>query len=98
MTAVHNARNTNAKETKARLMQKIQAYSFATAEAILYLDTHPHDTAALAYFNKYRSLLAETVTQYENAYGPITATGVASTEHGWSWTLDPWPWEYEAHL
>ena len=81
--------------SRTKLMKQIQVYAFAVNEAVLYLDTHTEDKAALAYFNKYRALLREAIQTYEKNYGPITADGVQS-DCSWSWVLDPWPWEYDA--
>ena len=77
-----------------RLMKQIQSYGFAVNEAILYLDTHPTDRAALAYYDKTRRLLRDAMNVYEQKYGPLTAYDV-QTENGWTWTEQPWPWEYE---
>ena len=42
---------------RQKLLQKIHMTDFALIEANLYLDTHKTDRAALAYFNKYLSLI-----------------------------------------
>ena len=78
---------------RGALMRQIQAYSFAVVEVNLYLDTHPEDAAAIEYYNKYIALLREAKDSYECNFGPLTAAGV----HGdyWTWTRDPWPWEYD---
>lgn len=80
--------------SRTKLMKQIQVYAFAVNEAVLYLDTHTEDKAALAYFNKYRALLREAIQAYEKNYGPITVDGVQN-DCSWSWVLDPWPWEYD---
>ena len=83
-------------DMKRRHMKQIQAYSFAVKEAVLYLDTHPEDRVALAYFDKYRKLLKEAKCTYEEHYGPITADAT-DTSRGWAWVLEPWPWELDAN-
>ena len=83
-------------DMKLRHMKQIQAYSFAVKEAVLYLDTHPDDKAALAYFDKYRKLLWEATRNYEEHHGPITADAT-DTSRGWAWVLEPWPWELDAN-
>lgn len=83
-------------DMKRRHMKQIQAYSFAVKEAVLYLDTHPDDKAALAYFDKYRQLLWEATRNYEEHHGPITADAT-DTSRGWAWVLEPWPWELDAN-
>lgn len=86
----------NMNDMKRRHMKQIQTYAFAVTEAVLYLDTHPEDKAALSYFDKYRKLLRESTRQYEEHYGPITADGT-DTSRGWAWVLEPWPWEPDAN-
>ena len=92
VTIMNSARNTN---TQARLMKQIQIYGFAVNEAVLYLDTHPSDRAALAYYGKYRNLLREAEDAYISRFGPLTIRN-AETDQGWRWSTDPWPWEWEA--
>ena len=82
-------------DTRKKLLWQIQVYSFAVNEAVLYLDTHTNDRAALAYYDKYRNLLREAVQMYEKNYGPLTMYGVESAD-SWTWVMDPWPWEYDA--
>ena len=81
-------------DTKRRCMKQVQMYSFAVTEAILFLDTHPQDTAALAYYNKYAKLLREAIKLYEDKFGPITQTS-QTPPTSWNWVLDPWPWEID---
>ena len=49
---------------KNALMRTIQSYSFAVLEAGLFLDTHPQDSEAMAYYEKYNSLLSESIEAY----------------------------------
>lgn len=82
-------------DPKKKLLKQIQVYAFAVNEAVLYLDTHTDDRAALAYYDKYRGLLKEAVHMYEEKYGPLTMYG-ADASCSWTWVMDPWPWEYDA--
>ena len=75
------------------LMDKIDQYSFAMNEANLFLDTHPFDTEALAYFQKYRELRVEAVKEYANYYAPLCIDYAVSDKTPWSWVNEPWPWE-----
>lgn len=77
---------------KARLMKAVMTYSFVLVEANLYLDTHPNDKQAIAYFNKYKKLYREAVDEYEKKCGPITTGGV-DCDTTWTWSTTPWPWE-----
>ena len=73
------------------LMQVGQA-SFALVEANLYLDTHPCDAPAMAYFHQMAQAYQTAKEAYEAQFGPLTATASSDTAY-WSWVNDPWPWE-----
>lgn len=77
-----------------RLMQQIYEAGFVLDEAVLYLDTHPCDGEALAYYEAYRKLYAKLVKEYTVQFGPLTADSVAVTNQ-WTWVKTPWPWEME---
>ena len=81
------------KPSRKDLMDKINQYSFAMNEANLFLDTHPFDTEALAYFQKYRELRVEAVKEYANYYAPLAIDYAVSDKTPWSWVNEPWPWE-----
>lgn len=81
------------KPCRRDLMDKIDQYSFAMNEANLFLDTHPFDTEALAYFQKYRELRVEAVKEYANYYAPLAIDYAVSDKTPWSWVNEPWPWE-----
>lgn len=78
--------------TKKKMMQFVREAGFAVLDAGLYLDTHPCDTEAMDYFNKYQKIYKEAVRDYEKHCGPLTISGI-NTENGWKWTEEPWPWE-----
>lgn len=79
---------------KVELMRYIQQVGFAVDDVVLYLDTHPHDADAIAYYEKYKKLSREASKEYTNQYGPLTNENV-NTTNGWAWVKDPWPWEGE---
>lgn len=78
---------------KKELLDKINQYSFAMNEANLYLDTHPFDTEALDYFQKYRELRVEAVKEYAKYYAPLCIDYAVCEKTPWSWVNEPWPWE-----
>ena len=84
---------TSQKPCRNELMDKINQYSFAMNEANLFLDTHPFDTEALAYFQKYRELRVEAVKEYAKYYAPLCIDYAVSDKTPWSWVNEPWPWE-----
>lgn len=75
-----------------RLLDQVYQTGFAVDDAILYLDTHPRDAAALAYYQQAVSLYSGAVQAYESQCGPLFMTSVREQDH-WSWNSDPWPWE-----
>lgn len=87
-TAVSTAR-----PSRRELMDKINQYSFAMNEANLFLDTHPFDTEALAYFQKHRELRVEAVKEYAKYYAPLAIDYAVCDKTPWSWVNEPWPWE-----
>ncbi len=76
-----------------KLMKAIQTYSFLLTDVCMYLDAYPDNKNALEYYDKYRKMFEETVSEYEKKYGPVTPLGV-NIENGWTWIEDSWPWEY----
>ena len=80
---------------KIRYKRQLQAESFAVTEAALYLDGHPHDKAAMDYYNKHNARLKSLAAKYEKEFGPLTM--FSNNSCTWEWTADVWPWEYEAN-
>lgn len=75
-------------------MKTINETSFAVDDILLFLDTHPQDQEALAYFYEVSSARNEAMKKYAQAYGPLTidtADDHASTS--WQWVQQPFPWE-----
>ncbi|MEH2932078.1 spore coat protein CotJB [Clostridiaceae bacterium] len=74
-----------------QLLQKVYETGFALDEIALYLDTHPMDTQAMAYYQYAKKANQEAVAAYEKVYGPLLINQVNSGS--WTWTVNPWPWE-----
>ncbi|MFV0496805.1 MAG: spore coat protein CotJB [Candidatus Fimivivens sp.] len=68
---------------------------FAVHEAVLYLDTHPNDQNALAYYRKKQQQLERASENYKKVVGPICACMVDTNTGNWQWIETPWPWEIE---
>ena len=79
---------------KEHLLKQIQACCFVLIETGLYLDTHPHDKAALEYFKKYAKLEKELKEEYRREYGGLTQADHIDSDC-WTWVENPWPWEME---
>ena len=75
-----------------QLMDVIDQASFALDDVLLFLDTHPCDTQAMAYFNQMTEAYENARKAYEAQFGPLTASASRGSAY-WSWVEDPWPWE-----
>lgn len=80
--------------SRRELMELINQSSFAVYEMLLYLDTHPDDMDAMAYFQKQSCIRRDAMQQYAQLYGPLTMDLVDDTRcDTWEWMMQPWPWE-----
>lgn len=76
------------------LLRWINVVSFAVNDAQLFLDTHPEDQEALAYFQEYNKLRNQALREYSKYYGPLTIdTTMESCTDRWNWINEPWPWQ-----
>ena len=79
---------------RRQLMDHINQVSFAVDEVKLYLDTHPCDKDALAYFREMSRKRNHALKEYAAAYGPLTIdTAEESCTERWNWINEPWPWQ-----
>ena len=72
--------------SREKLLAWIDQVSFAVVEMNLYLDTHPEDEDALAFFREKVELRKEALKQYAEQYGPLMS-------RSFEWVMQPWPWE-----
>ncbi|MDD6211862.1 MAG: spore coat protein CotJB [Clostridiales bacterium] len=77
---------------KQKLLSSIYQYGFAMDDTRLYLDTHPEDCEALAYFREMAERYHDAVRTWEENVGPLNQDW-ADVSDGWAWICDPWPWE-----
>ena len=80
---------------KEALLWKISEASFAAKDMHLYLDTHPDDEKALAYFRKAMDSRKKLMQEYARTYGPLTIAEAADSKEMWQWVKQPFPWEKE---
>ena len=79
---------------KDSALRKLMAADFAAFELQLFLDTHPTDADALAYFRKHSRMRNAALKEYERLYGPLTLdTACDSIHDSFVWSQQPWPWE-----
>lgn len=76
---------------QCELLRKIQMYDFALQEAILYLNSHPKDCHAMAYYKKFQELYQQAVDEYEQCVTPLTNR--TNQGEDWQYIDGPWPWE-----
>ena len=81
--------------SRQQMLKWVDMLSFAVQEANLYLDTHPSDQAALAYFKEYNQLRCQALNDYAALYGPLTIEPARGGSGKWEWVNRPWPWEGE---
>ena len=88
------SRNGGNSMNRRQLMDHINQVSFAVDEVKLYLDTHPCDREALAYFREMSRKRNHALKEYAAAYGPLTVdTAEESCTERWNWINEPWPWQ-----
>ena len=76
------------------LLQEINECSFAVNDMLLYLDTHPCDEAALAYFMEHKNRRVAALKEYAKYYGPLTIdTADDEASESFLWVETPWTWE-----
>lgn len=79
---------------RSTLLQRVQICDFALNDAALYLDTHPQDPEALAFYAHHLNMRNGLAREFESRFGPITHAGYDGGER-WTWVDGPWPWQSE---
>ena len=77
-----------------QLLMYIDQISFALDDTVLFLDTHPCDTEALAYYQELKEERKMAMEKYASKFGPLQNDNV-KCGCSWSWVETPWPWESE---
>lgn len=80
---------------KSHAKQHLAHCCFAVHEAVLYLDTHPNDQNAMAYYQKKQQQLIQASENYQKVVGPTRSSMVDTSSGSWRWVETPWPWEIE---
>ena len=81
-------------QNRNTLLQYITEISFAAYDTLLFLDTHPNDQQALAYYREVSQKRKEAMAEFDRQYGPLTADcESAASGDSWTWINRPWPWE-----
>ncbi|WP_373217603.1 spore coat protein CotJB [Ruminococcus sp. 5_1_39BFAA] len=86
----------NENSSRSRLLQSINEVSFAVNDILLYLDTHPCDEKALAYYKDVAEQRRKLMDEYARTCGPLTVDDALLTGGDtWKWMEQPFPWEKE---
>ena len=75
-----------------KMLEWVQALCFVVVDMELYLDTHPCDEKAIAYYKEAVENYKKAKKQYEQEYGPLVATSSMDCDR-WEWADTPLPWE-----
>jgi len=77
---------------RMQMLEWVQVLCFVVVDMQLYLDTHPCDEEALAYYREAVANYKQAKMQFEENFGPLTATASLDCDR-WSWADMPLPWE-----
>lgn len=78
-----------------KMLREIDEAGFAVNDITLYLDTHPEDTEAIAYFKQHLDKRNELLKQFAAEFDPLIMNDVSQGSNGnhWTWADGPMPWE-----
>ena len=77
---------------RMQMLEWVQSLCFVVVDMQLYLDTHPCDEEALAYYKVSVENYKNAKQKYEEQFGPLTAVNAVNCER-WEWADTPLPWE-----
>lgn len=80
--------------SQAQLLDYINKVSFAVNDITLFLDAHPENEEALAYFREHSGLRNAALQEYARRFCPLTIdTANDASSNSWEWIYQKWPWE-----
>ena len=79
--------------SRKELLHLINVASFAVDDVKLFLDTHPENKEALAYFQQYNSIRTQALKDFARLYGPLTLDSITTCSDYWKWIEEPYPWQ-----
>ncbi len=79
--------------SRAELVCAISRISFIMDDLRLFLDTHPGNAEAIAYYNECQRTRKHLLHEYTSRFGGMTS--YCPNEHAdtWMWNCQPMPWE-----
>lgn len=79
--------------SRKELLHLINVASFAVDDVKLFLDTHPKNKEALAYFQEYNAIRTQALEDFARLYGPLTLDSITTCSDYWKWIEEPYPWQ-----
>lgn len=79
---------------KNTIIKNVYEIGFVLTEVMMYLDTHPTDSEALAYYAEMKEQYKMCTRRYNELCGPLTMLDVKDDNY-WTWIAKPMPWEME---
>ncbi len=77
-----------------KLLDHINAVSFAAYDTMLFLDTHPDCMEAKNFYCKMMDERNKSMCEYQEKYEPLICDGPCMCHcDKWTWATTPWPWE-----
>lgn len=83
-------------KSRTGLLGEINEVSFAVNDILLFLDTHPCDEKALAFYRETAARRRQLMEEYAKSFGPLTVDDALEADGStWKWMEQPFPWEKE---
>ena len=76
-------------EEQKALLRQLRAEKFALIEVKLFLDSHPDDKKALAFYKEHEELYRHLKKRWEKE----TCEKLSDDGSRWTWVDTPWPWQ-----
>ena len=77
---------------RKQMLEWVMMLGFCALDMMLYLDTHPCDKEAIAYYKQCVDMYTKARDQFEENFGPLQARS-SMAENTWMWADMPLPWE-----
>ena len=77
---------------RQQMLEWVMMLGFCVVDMQLYLDTHPCDEEALAYYRECVEMYKQAKEKFECNFGPLQATSSLDDNH-FHWADMPLPWE-----
>lgn len=78
-------------DNRQNMLYDIMLFDFAVQDSTLFLDTHPSDEDAFAYYKEASSRLQKSKKAYTKEYGSLNNREASGNNY--SYVNGPWPWE-----